>query len=102
MTSTRDLEENLLLVLEHDLAVIHAAGRVHEPIDLYQVRGQKAGIILRRRRSIGRSSVTIPLLARLQIQLRLRGFLDCCFPHPAILNSQLTSIRPRRELLTCS
>ncbi len=39
MPRARDLEEDLLLALEHDLPVVDPARLVHQPVDLDQVLG---------------------------------------------------------------
>ena len=46
MAGAGDLEEDLLLPLEHNLAVICFAGKVHEPVKLHQlVPGQLRGYL---------------------------------------------------------
>jgi hypothetical protein len=37
MSCARHLEEDLLLALEHNFAVVYAAGDKHEPVDIEQV-----------------------------------------------------------------
>jgi hypothetical protein len=46
MAGAGDLEEDLLLALEQDLAVVHAAGKNHQPVDFDQLlRAQTAGAV---------------------------------------------------------
>ncbi len=47
MTRAGDLEEDLLLPLEHDLAVVDAARQVHQPIDLDQMLRRQAFVLFR-------------------------------------------------------
>ncbi len=42
MSGARNLEEDLLLVLEYDLAVVEFAGEIHQPVDLHQLLARKA------------------------------------------------------------
>jgi len=39
-----DLEEDLLLALEDDLAIVGAAGEVHEPVELDKLLAAQSGL----------------------------------------------------------
>ena len=49
MPGAGDLEEYLLLALEHDLAVIDAPRKIHEPVDIQQLLRDKSLVSLFRR-----------------------------------------------------
>ena len=41
MARARDLEEDLLLALQHDLAIVDPARLVHQPVDLDEMLGRQ-------------------------------------------------------------